>query len=153
MGRWPGGRGENLLDGGAPFYGVYATADARHVSIGALEPRFYAELIQRMGLDPASLPGQYDTARWPELRARLTEAFRSKTRDAWCALLEGTDACFAPVLTLDEARTHPHNVHRGTIVEVGGVHQPAPAPRFGGARVAVERRAAEGAAAILSRWT
>ena len=152
MGRWPGGRGENLLDGGAPFYAVYETADGKYVSIGAIEPKFYAELIARMGLEAATLPGQYDSARWPELRARLAAAFKQKTRDEWCAVLDGTDACFAPVLTLAEARDHPHNAYRGTIVDMAGVPQPAPAPRFDGATSELMPCRASDAAAILQDW-
>lgn len=152
MGRWPGGRGENLLDGGAPFYSVYATADGRYVSIGAIEPKFYAQLIARMGIDAATLPGQYDSVRWPELRVRLAAAFARKTRDQWCALLDGTDACFAPVLTLAEARSHPHNAHRSTVVDVAGVAQPAPAPRFGGVSGAVKPASVGDAATILREW-
>ncbi len=153
MGRWPGGRGENLLDGGAPFYSVYATADGRHVSIGAIEPKFYAELIERMGLDAATLPGQYDSTRWPVLRARLAAAFAEKTRDEWCAMLDGTDACFAPVLTVAEAPHHPHNAHRANVLTLAGVAQPAPAPRFNGeTSQPTPCRTAE-AGAILQDWS
>ncbi len=153
MGQWPGGRGENMLDGGAPFYAVYPTSDGLYVSVGAIEPKFYAELIQRIGLDPTTLPGQHDRARWPELRERLAATFASKTRDDWTALLEGTDCCFAPVLTVEEARSHPHNAHRGNAVTVDGVTQPAPAPRFDGAVSGISRPPAEDAEAILARWS
>jgi alpha-methylacyl-CoA racemase len=108
--------GTNLFDGGAPFYNVYETADGKYVSIAPIEPHFYALLLERIGLDGTDLPAQYDRARWPELRARFAEVFRTKTRDEWCALLEGTDACFAPVLTFDEARAHPHNITRGSFL-------------------------------------
>lgn len=128
-GIWSDARGTNMLDGGAPYYDTYATADGRHVAIGALEPQFYAELLTRLGLDPAEFP-QRERARWPALRARLSEVFKSKTRDEWCALLEGTDACFAPVLSPDEAASHRHFRARGTFVEIDDVMQPAPAPRF-----------------------
>jgi alpha-methylacyl-CoA racemase len=129
-GLWREERGANLLDGGAPFYGVYETADGRHLAVGALEPQFWAELVERLGLDAADLPAQLDRDRWPELRQRLEALFRTRTRDEWCELLAGTDACVAPVLGLGEAPAHPHNRARGTFVDVGGVVQPAPAPRF-----------------------
>jgi alpha-methylacyl-CoA racemase len=129
-GLWTDRRGANLLDGAAPFYSVYETADGRHLAVGALEPRFYAELLERVGLDADDLPPQLDRDGWPALRARLAARFRTRTRDEWCALLEGTDACVAPVLSLAEAPAHPHNQARATFVEVGGVTQPAPAPRF-----------------------
>ena len=130
-GAWnPAERAANLLDGGAPFYDTYATADAQWVSIGSLEPKFFAELVQRIGMDPAYLKTQYDRRCWPAMRADITRLIAGKTRDAWSALLEGTDVCFAPVLRLDEVAKHPHAQARGGYIEVGGVTQPAPAPRF-----------------------
>jgi alpha-methylacyl-CoA racemase len=129
-GLWREERGANLLDGGAPFYGVYETADGRHLAVGALEPQFYAELLRRLGLDAGDLPGQLDRDGWPLLRERLAALFRTRTREEWCELLAGTDACVAPVLGLGEAPAHPHNRARGTFADVGGVVQPAPAPRF-----------------------
>ena len=129
-GLWSDRRGANLLDGAAPFYAVYETADGRHLAVGALEPRFYAELLERVGLGGEDLPAQLDRDGWPVLRERLAAQFRTRTRDEWCRLLEGSDACVAPVLSLLEAPTHPHNQARGTFVDVGGVVQPAPAPRF-----------------------
>ena len=123
-------RGANLLDGGAPFYATYETADARWVSIGPLEPKFFAELARRIGLDERFVSGQYDRSLWPEMRAALAQRIRSRTRDDWCALLDGSDACFAPVLTLAEAPAHAHAASRGAFVTVEGVRQPAPAPRF-----------------------
>jgi len=139
LGVW-GERGTNVLDTGAPFYDTYETADGKYVSVGALEPQFYRELLERTGLagevDPAR---QMDQSSWPELREKLTAVFRSRTRDEWCALLDGTDACFAPVLTMDEARSHPHLVARATIVEDHGVPQPAPAPRFSRTPGAIRR--------------
>ena len=129
-GGWPGRRGENLLDGGAPFYGVYETADGKHVSIGSLEPKFYAEMVKRLGLDERFLRLQGDASQWPALREAIAAAVRTRTRDEWSALLEGTDVCFAPVLALGEVHKHPHALARGTYVEVAGVVQPAPAPRF-----------------------
>ena len=123
--------GTNLLDSGAHFYDVYECADGRFISIGALEPQFYTELLQRLGLaGDERLSGQMDRVRWPELKHQLAALFKSKTRDEWCALLDTTDVCFAPVLTMSEAATHPHNVARSTFVEVEGRIQPAPAPRF-----------------------
>jgi alpha-methylacyl-CoA racemase len=104
--------GENLFDGGAPFYNVYETADGKYVSVAPIEPHFYALLLEKIGLAGEDLPAQYDRTRWPELRARFEAVFRTKTRDEWCAILECTDACFAPVLTFDEARTYPHNLAR-----------------------------------------
>lgn len=132
MGLWSGGRGENLLDSGAPFYEVYETADNKFVSVGAIESKFYAELLRLTGLEEEEedLPPQVDRNRWPELKERMAKLFRTRTRDEWCEILEGTDACFAPVLGMTEAAEHPHNRERGTFVEIGGLVQPAPAPRF-----------------------
>jgi alpha-methylacyl-CoA racemase len=130
-GRWRDARGVNLLDGGAPFYDTYETADDEFVAIGAIEPQFYALLLEKLGLqgDP-EFRAQLNPAGWPALKDRLAAIFRTKTRDEWCALMEGTDICFAPVLSLAEAPEHPHNLARGAFVEVGGMVQPAPAPRF-----------------------
>lgn len=130
VGAWPGRRGTNLLDGGAPFYDVYEAADGRFVSVGALEEKFYAELLDVLGLADAGLPPRHDPANWPELRARIAAAVATRTRDEWAALAEGTDACLAPVLAPGEAPGHGHNAERGMFVEVAGVAQPAPAPRF-----------------------
>ncbi|GAP38842.1 CaiB/BaiF CoA transferase family protein [Piscinibacter sakaiensis] len=130
-GRWSNRRADNLLDGGAPFYGTYACADGRFVAIGPLEPAFWAEFRRRCGLDGDPLFDRpHERSRWPAMRARLEALFASRSRDDWCALLEGSDACVAPVLDWDEAVAHPHNRARGTHVEVGGHLQPAPAPRF-----------------------
>ena len=123
--------GTSFLDTGAPFYDVYECADGLYVSIGSLEAPFYEELLRRTGLDQDDPPhGEYDRKNWPRMRARLTEVFKTKTRDQWCTEMEGTDVCFAPVLTAREAVRHPHNVERGTFVEVEGFTQPAPAPRL-----------------------
>ncbi|MEJ5255761.1 MAG: CaiB/BaiF CoA-transferase family protein [Acidimicrobiales bacterium] len=131
MGIWNDERGTNLLDTGAYFYEVYETADGKYVSIGSLEPQFYNTLLDKLGLaDDPTLPRQHDRSQWPAMKERFAEIFRTKTRDEWCELLEGTDACFAPVLSMAEAPHHPHNVHRGTFVTNHGVVQPAPAPRF-----------------------
>jgi alpha-methylacyl-CoA racemase len=125
-----GARGANLLDGGAPFYATYEAADGRWVSVGALEPKFFAEFARRIGLDTRFVQRQYDRRLWPEMREAIAGALRTRTRDAWCALLEGSDACFAPVLTLAEAPAHRHARERAAYVEVEGVPQPGPAPRF-----------------------
>jgi alpha-methylacyl-CoA racemase len=130
MGIWNDERGTNMLDTGAHYYDVYETADGEYVSIGSIEPQFYAELLSRTGLDGEELPWQQDRAAWPAMKERLGEIFRSRTRDEWCELMEGSDVCFAPVLSIPEAIEHPHNVHRGTFVEVAGITQPGPAPRF-----------------------
>ena len=154
-GRWGEPRGENLLDGGAPFYDTYETADGRHVSIGALEPKFFAELVQRIGLDARFVARQYDRRAWPELRAALAAALRSKTRAEWCALLEGTDACVAPVLDMDEAPDHPHNQARATFTTVDDVIQPAPAPRLSRTPAAIQGPPPEPGAdteAVLLDW-
>jgi len=123
-------RGTNLLDSGAPFYDVYETADGGYVSLGSIEPQFFAELLRRVGLEPDDVGAQMDRAGWPAMRERFTALFRTKTRDEWVALLEGTDVCFAPVLPMSEAVAHPHVTARGTIVQHDGMDQPRPAPRF-----------------------
>ena len=120
-------RGTNILDTGAHFYEVYECADGRWISVAAIEGKFYAELLRRLDIDAATLPQQMDREYWPEAKARLAALFKTRTRDEWCALLEGTDACFAPVLTTDEAPHHPHNAMRRTYVEIDGIVQPAPA--------------------------
>jgi alpha-methylacyl-CoA racemase len=130
MGIWSDERGTNMLDTGAHFYDVYETADGKYVSIGSIEPQFYAELLRLTGLEGEELPHQQDRTQWPALKERLAAVFRTKTRDEWCELMEGTDVCFAPVLPIAEAVEHPHNVERRTFVEVAGITQPGPAPRF-----------------------
>ena len=125
-----GPRGENILDSGAHFYDVYETSDGGYVSIAPIEPKFYAELLDRVGLDAGEAPHSVNRADWPASKARLAALFRTRTRDEWCELLEGTDACFAPVLGMDEAHRHPHNAARGTFVERDGIVQPNAAPRF-----------------------
>jgi alpha-methylacyl-CoA racemase len=129
-GRLAGPRGTNITDSGAYFYEVYECADGRYVSVAAIEAKFHAELLRLLEIDPATMPPQMDRARWPETKQRLADRFRTRTRDEWCALLEGSDACFAPVLSMDEAPLHPHNRARSAFVELDGVSQPAPAPRF-----------------------
>lgn len=130
MGLWGGGRGNNLLDTGAHFYEVYRTADDKFVSIGGIEAHFYAELIERLELDADDLPSQNDANRWPESKEIFARRIATKTRDEWDAVFEGSDACYAPVLEPEEAIAHPHNTERGTFINVAGVDQPAPAPRF-----------------------
>ncbi len=133
-------RGVNMLDTGAHFYDVYECADGEYVSIGSIEPQFYAELLRLTGLDADDeFAAQMDHAQWPRLKQRLGEVFMSKTRDQWCAVMEHTDVCFAPVLRMDEAARHPHNVERETFVEHAGRLQPAPAPRFSRTRPIIER--------------
>jgi crotonobetainyl-CoA:carnitine CoA-transferase CaiB-like acyl-CoA transferase len=123
-------RGTNVLDSGAPFYDAYECADGRWIAVGAIEPQFHAELLRRLEIDGKNYPAQWDRERWPEARRILAERFRRHTLAEWCARLEGTDACASPVLTLAEAALHPHLAKRGTFIDVGGVVQPAPAPRF-----------------------
>jgi alpha-methylacyl-CoA racemase len=129
-GLWSDRRGENVLDGGAPWYDAYETADGGYVTIGAIEGRFYAQLLDRLGLAGEVLPTQHDRAGWPLLRERFAAVFRTRTRDEWCARLEGSDVCFAPVLMIGEAPQHPHHRARGAFVEIDGIVQPGPAPRF-----------------------
>ena len=123
-------RGDNVLDGGAHFYDVYETRDGRHIALAAIEPKFYAVVIERLGLDPDALPHSQRREEWPALKAKLAAVIRTRTRDECVALLEGTDACFAPVLDMDEAPHHPHNRTRQTFVERDGRWQPNAAPRF-----------------------
>ena len=135
-----GPRGTNLLDSGAPFYDVYACADGEYVSIAPIEAKFRSALVERLaaaGDADRSLTGFDDRGRWPELRRRLAEIFAGRTRAEWCAALEGSDACFAPVLAPREAPLHPHHVERGTFVSIDGIDQPAPAPRFSATPAAV----------------
>lgn len=129
-GAWTEGRRSNLLDGGAHFYDTYQCSDGKWVSIGSIEPQFYALLLEKTGISDPAFKAQMDRGAWPELKAKLAAVIATKTRDEWCALMEATDVCFAPVLDLDEAPRHAHNQARQTFVEVGGVTQPAPAPRF-----------------------
>jgi alpha-methylacyl-CoA racemase len=129
-GWWKPERGANLLDGGAHFYDTYETSDGKYISIGAIESKFYAELIAKLGLAPEDPGTQMDRSRWGEQKERFTELIKTRTREEWCEILEGTDACFAPVLSIEEASEHPHLRARGTFVEVAGALQPGPAPRF-----------------------
>lgn len=130
MGMWTDVRGENMLDTGAPYYDTYTCSDGRHVAVGAIEPQFYAELIEKLGLADAGLPDQNDMSRWPELRERLTEAFAAHDRDHWTTVFAGSDACCTPVLSFGEVETEPHNTERDTFYREGDWLFPAPAPRF-----------------------
>jgi alpha-methylacyl-CoA racemase len=129
-GIWSSQAGTNNGDGGAHFYDTYACADGRHIAVGAMEPAFYATLRERCGLDDPAFDRQWDAAAWPELKNRMARLFSTRTRDEWCRLLDGTDACVSPVLDLDEAPRHPQHVARRSFVEVDGLVRPAPAPRF-----------------------
>ncbi len=129
-GSWELERGSNVLDSGSYFYGTYRCADDQWISIAPIEGKFHAELLDRLGLDPDRFSDQFDRDRWPEHRKTLAELFETKTRDQWCEILEGTDVCFAPVLTMEEAKHHAHIKARQTLIDVEGVTQPAPAPRF-----------------------
>ncbi|ASR39262.1 carnitine dehydratase [Prauserella marina] len=130
FGGWSAERSSNLLDGAAPFYDTYVCGDGRWVAVGALESQFYAELLAGLGLDPADLPAQLDRDGWPTLRATFTAAFLTRTRDEWSKVFADVDACVTPVLSLDEVAAHPHLAERATFIEIDGVVQPAPAPRF-----------------------
>jgi alpha-methylacyl-CoA racemase len=129
-GMWTSERGTNMLDTGAHFYDTYECKDNKWISIGSIEPQFYALLLEKTGIDDPEFQQQMDRSAWPSLSAKLTEVFLTKTRDEWCEIMEGSDVCFAPVLNIDEAPHHPHNKARNTFVEVDGITQPAPAPRF-----------------------
>jgi alpha-methylacyl-CoA racemase len=148
---WSEEPGTNLLDSGAHFYEVYETSDGGHMAVGALEPQFYAELLRLLEVDPADFP-QWDQGRWPELKERMAELFRQRTRDEWTAIFEAADACVTPVLGLFEAAGHHHNVAREGFTDVGGVSMPAPAPRFSATPAELaEGRSVSGEEA-LRRW-
>jgi alpha-methylacyl-CoA racemase len=153
-GLWRDQRGSNMLDGGAPFARPYRTKDGRHVVIQPLENRFFRQLLERMGIDDIDASRQYDPSYWPEIEKRLAETFASRSREEWCEMLEGSDACFAPVLSLTEVSVHPHMAARKTLLEVDGIEQPGPAPRF--SRTAAEIRCPAARpldpADLLQRW-
>lgn len=128
--RWTNRRQSNMLDGGAHFYGCYTCADGKYISIGAIEPAFYEQLLQLCDIEDPDFKQQWDSEAWPELRRKLEDIFSRKSRADWCDLLEGTDACFAPVLDFEEAIQHPHHVARNTFIETNGITHPAPSPRF-----------------------
>ena len=152
QGMWQQEAGVNLLDSGAPFYDAYRTADGGYLAIGCLEPAFYAEWLRLAGLTDANLPEQYDVARWPELREAFARVVLTRTRDEWSELADGTDACVAPVLTMGEAPTHPHLAARGTFVEVDGLIQAAPAPRFSRTAPVGPGRIAGSSSESLTDW-
>jgi alpha-methylacyl-CoA racemase len=152
MGRWIEGRENNFLDGGAHFYGVYQCSCGNFVSIGSIEPQFYALLREHAGLSEACFDAQMDRKAWPELRAKLTEVFKSKTRDDWCEIMEGTDICFAPILTMVEAPKHPHMAAREVFVTRHGVTQPAPAPRFSRTPSAIREAETAEIGEVMSAW-
>jgi len=154
-GMWSDKRGDNILDTGAHFYDVYETKDGEYVSIGSIETKFYAELLKRSGLEGQEMPRQMDRKAWPDLKEKFAAIFKTKTRDEWCKIMEGSDICFAPVLSMGEAPSHPHNVQRGTFVEVEGVVQPGPAPRFSRTPSKIQRPPAkpgEHTEEALSEW-
>ncbi|HYU10944.1 MAG TPA: CaiB/BaiF CoA-transferase family protein [Stellaceae bacterium] len=154
-GAWTEERGHNRTDGGAHFYRVYETRDGEYVSVGAIEPQFYALLLQHTGLEGEDLPPQTDRTHWPEMQERLARIFKEKTRAEWTEIMQETDICFAPVLRMSEALEHPHNVHRHSFVEIAGIAQPAPAPRFLGTPTRVQRppaRVGEYTDAVLRDW-
>ena len=148
-------RSANVLDGGAPYYTVYETADAGHVSLGPIEPKFFALLCDKIGLPEALRDAQNDRARWPALHQAMAGLFKTRSRADWCALLEGSDVCFAPVRGLSEAENHPHHQARGAFIDVGGIRHPAPAPRFSRTPCAIQGAApttAVLAQELLQRW-
>jgi len=148
-------RGAGLLDGGAHFYDTYETSDAKHIALGAIEPQFYSLLLEKAGLDQEQYGEQMDMGQWDKHKETLAEVFKTKTRDQWCELLEGTDACFSPVLSIWEAPEHPHNKARGTFTEVDGVVQPAPTPRFSRTEAEIiqgPRAPGEDTDAVLADW-
>ncbi|WP_298720927.1 CaiB/BaiF CoA-transferase family protein [uncultured Ferrovibrio sp.] len=154
-GIWTDQHGVNILDSGAPWYDTYECKDGKFVSIGSIEGKFYAELIKVLGLDPVTLPKQHDRKNWESLRAAFAAVFKTRTRDEWCALMEGSDICFAPVLSLEEAPGHPHMAARRNFVERDGVVQPAPAPRFSRTPGAIRSKPAargEGGEDALRDW-
>lgn len=153
MGQWTQERGSNLLDGGAHFYDTYQCSDGKWLSVGAIEPQFYALLLAKTGIVDPDFQAQWERPQWPALKAKLADVLRPRTRDDWCALLEGSDACVAPVLDMDEAPRHPHNRARGTFIDVGGVTQPAPAPRFSQTPCPTPRPPASSQTApVLAEW-
>jgi len=139
IGVWSEERGTNLLDTGAHFYDTLETSDGKYISIGSIEPQFYAELIEKTGLAGEELPHQMDQSQWPAFKERFETLFKQKTRDEWCEIMEGSDICFAPVLSMTEAAQHPHNVHRETFVTRQGLLQPSPSPRFGRSKPQLDR--------------
>jgi len=154
-GMWSSERGTNMLDGGAHFYDAYECADGKYISIGSIEPQFYALLLEKTGIDDPAFQNQMDKEGWPELSEKIAEVFRTKTRAEWCDIMEGSDVCFAPILDFDEAPEHPHNKARNTFIQIEGVTQHAPAPRFSrtqNATPAPPPNAGEHTQEILTNW-
>ncbi len=154
-GMWTNDRYANMLDGGAHFYDCYECADGKYVSIGSIEPQFYALLLEKTGINDPEFEHQHDKSKWPSLKQKVANVLKTKTRDEWSEIMEGTDVCFAPVLNLEEAVKHPHNVARKTYVEIEGVPQPAPAPRFSRTEAVVQRppaQAGEHTDEALKEW-
>ena len=154
-GAWVNERGSNFVDGGAHFYGAYETKDGKYISIASIEARFYQDLLERLGMKETITSKQRDRSAWDSNKEKLAALFRTKTRDEWCKILEGTDVCFAPVLDVKEAMAHPHNKARGTFIEVDGIPQPGPAPRFSRTRPEVKRppsRPGQHTDEILTSW-
>src|SRR5262249_38313821 len=154
-GAWVEQRGHNRTDGGAHYYHVYETKDGGHVAIGSIEPQFYALLLQHTGLTPDEVPVQTDRATWPDMQQRMAAIFKEKTRAEWVEIMQDTDICFAPVLSMSEALEHPHNRSRESFVEIDGIRQPAPAPRFSATPTQVQMpppRIGEHTDAILADW-
>jgi alpha-methylacyl-CoA racemase len=155
MGEWTAERGENIVDGGAHFYGTYETRDGKYVAVGAIEARFYRSLTDAMGLDPEGLPPQNDRRTWPSMRMCFEAVFRTRTRDEWVEAMAGSDACFSPVLTLDEAPAHPHMLARAAYTRFDGVLHPSPAPRFDRTPASLRRGApapGEHSTEVLAEW-
>jgi alpha-methylacyl-CoA racemase len=154
-GFWSEERGTNLLDTGAHFYEVYECADGKYISLGSIEPQFYAELVKLSGLEGEKLPAQMDRSQWPAMKQRIGALVKARTRDEWCRIMEGSDVCFAPVLAMSEAPAHPHNASRKTFIEIAGMMQPAPAPRFSRTPAEVVRppaHAGQHSVEVLAGW-
>jgi alpha-methylacyl-CoA racemase len=150
-GMWKDDKGVNMLDGGAHFYDTYETSDGKYVSIGSIEPQFYALLMEKTGINDPEFQAQMDRDKWPSLKEKIARVIKTKTRDQWDKLMEGTDVCYAPVLSLEEAPNHPHNKARSTFIEIDGVVQPAPAPRFSRTKVEVQASGPHNDQ-LLSEW-
>lgn len=155
-GLWKVARGTNFLDGSAPYYDTYACADGKYVAVGPVEPEFYALLLDHLGISDADSAPQMDQAQWPALKQRFAKLFAQRTRAQWCSVMEGTDACFAPVLDMDEAPAHPHNVARKTFVTIDGVLHPSPAPRFSRTPASIQHAPTSGGTSVselLTAWS
>ena len=154
-GYWTDQRGTNRLDSGAPWYSVYETSDGRYVAVGSTEASFYKNTVRLLGLNPDDFSDQHDKSGWPHMKDAFAKTFKTRTRDEWCTIFEGADACFSPVLSLAEAPTHPHQVARGNFVECAGLLQPAPAPRFSRTGAAIQSppaKVGEHTDEVLSAW-